>query len=100
MEKRRSMDENRVYGSARNFGGKIQEEAGAAVGDTTEQIKGKINQAAGTAQNLYGQTADATRDTATSLDKWFRQTIETQPYATAVVALGLGWLLGRMHRPY
>jgi hypothetical protein len=33
------------------------------------------------------------------LDSWLRNAIETQPYTTAVVALGIGWLLGRMHRP-
>jgi hypothetical protein len=47
--------------------------------------------ALGLAQDLYGQTADAARDTAANL--------ETQPYAAAIVALGIGWLLGRMHRP-
>jgi hypothetical protein len=26
-------------------------------------------------------------------------TIEAQPYTTALAALGIGWLLGRMHRP-
>jgi hypothetical protein len=34
-----------------------------------------------------------------NFDKWLRTTIETQPYTTAIVALGIGWLLGRMHRP-
>ena len=48
---------------------------------------------------LYGQAADPARDTAATFDKWLRNTIETQPYATAIVALGIGWLLGRMHRP-
>ena len=27
------------------------------------------------------------------------RTIEAQPYTAAIVAMGLGWLLGRMHRP-
>jgi hypothetical protein len=55
--------------------------------------------ALGLARNLCGQTADAARDTAANLDKRLRNTIETQPYAAAIVALGIGWLLGRMHRP-
>ena len=25
--------------------------------------------------------------------------IETEPYTAVAIALGLGWLLGRMHRP-
>jgi hypothetical protein len=59
----------------------------------------KLDQAAGAAQDLYGQAADAARDTAVSFDKWLRTTIETRPYTTAIVAFGIGWFLGRMHRP-
>ena len=93
------MDENRLEGTARNLGGTIQEGVGRATGDTKIKAEGLMNQAAGTAQDLYGQTADAARQTATTLDAWLRNSIETQPYTTAVVALGIGWLLGRLHRP-
>jgi uncharacterized protein YjbJ (UPF0337 family) len=93
------MDEDRLYGTARNVGGEVEEGVGRATGNVKTQLRGKLDQAAGTAQDLYGQTADAARDTAANLDKWLRTTIETQPYATALVALGIGWLLGRMHRP-
>jgi hypothetical protein len=64
------------------------------------------NRAAGAAQDLYGQARDsaadaagAVGDSAASLEKWLRHTIETQPCTTALVAVGIGWLLGRMHRP-
>jgi uncharacterized protein YjbJ (UPF0337 family) len=93
------MDEDRLYGTARNLGGKVEEGVGRATGDVQTQIRGKLDQAAGTAQDLYGQTADAARETAITFDKWLRSTIETQPYTAAMVALGIGWLLGRMHRP-
>jgi hypothetical protein len=33
------------------------------------------------------------------MDAWLRETIETQPYTSALIALGIGWLLGRLHRP-
>jgi hypothetical protein len=39
------------------------------------------------------------RETASSFEKALRHTIETQPYTSALVALGIGWLLGRLHRP-
>jgi uncharacterized protein YjbJ (UPF0337 family) len=94
------MDEDRVYGTARNLGGKVEEGLGRVTGDKQTQLKGKLDQLAGTAQDLYGQTADAARDTAGNLDKWLRNTIETQPYVTAIVALGIGWLIGRMRRPF
>jgi uncharacterized protein YjbJ (UPF0337 family) len=93
------MDEDRLHGTARNLGGKVEEGIGRTTGDVKTQLQGKLDQAAGAAQDLYGQAADAARDTAVSFDKWLRTTIETQPYTTAIVALGIGWLLGRMHRP-
>ena len=93
------MDENRIEGSARNLGGKVQEGVGRVTGDVQSTIEGVVNQAAGTAQNLYGQSADVARQNASTLDSWLRNAIETQPYTTAIVALGIGWLLGRMHRP-
>ena len=93
------MDENRIEGTVRNLGGKAQEQLGRVTGDAEFQAKGKLNQAIGAGQDLLGQAADATRETAGSLDQWLRRTIETQPYTTAIVALGIGWLFGRMHRP-
>jgi uncharacterized protein YjbJ (UPF0337 family) len=93
------MDENRVTGTAKNFGGKVEEGVGRVTGDAQTQAEGIADQVAGSAQDLYGQAADAARDTAVTFDKWLRNTIETQPYTTAAVALGIGWLLGRMHRP-
>ena len=93
------MDENRSQGTARNWAGKVQEGVGSVTGDANERAEGLLNQAAGTAQDLYGQAADTARDSAVTFDKWLRKTIETQPYTTAIVALGLGWLLGRLHRP-
>jgi uncharacterized protein YjbJ (UPF0337 family) len=100
------MDENRIAGTARNIGGKVEEGFGRATGDARSQVEGIANQEAGAAQDLYGQARDSAadpastvRDSAASLEKWLRHTIETQPYTTAVVAVGIGWLLGRMHRP-
>jgi hypothetical protein len=73
---------------------------GRVTGDKETQLHGQLDQMAGTAQDLYGQAADAARETVGELDKWLRNTIETQPYTTAVVTLGIGWLLGRMRRPF
>jgi uncharacterized protein YjbJ (UPF0337 family) len=93
------MDENRLEGSARNFGGRVQEGVGKATGDTKSQAEGVMNQAAGAAQNLYGQAADVVRQNAKPVEEWLRDKIETQPYTTIIAALGIGWLLGRMRRP-
>jgi uncharacterized protein YjbJ (UPF0337 family) len=100
------MDENRIAGTARNIGGKAQEGIGRAVGDTRTQVEGIANQVKGTAQDLYGQArdsasqlADDTAVAARSFESTVRDTIENQPYTAVFVALGIGWLLGRMHRP-
>jgi uncharacterized protein YjbJ (UPF0337 family) len=100
------MDENRVSGTARNMGGKVEEGFGRVTGDTKTQAEGIARQVSGAAQDMYGQARDAASDmagsargTASSLEKLLRNTIETQPYTSALVALGIGWLLGRMHRP-
>ena len=107
------MDENRVVGAAKDMGGKVQEGFGRIVGDAKTQAEGVANQVKGTAQDLYGQardgasqiadaaseTAAVARQTATSFENSLRNTIETQPYTAVFLALGLGWLLGRMHRP-
>jgi uncharacterized protein YjbJ (UPF0337 family) len=93
------MVENRVEGTVRNVSGKVQEGVGRATGNAQTRVEGLADQAAGAAQDLYGQATDTARETATTLDRWVRNTIETQPYASALIALGIGWLLGRMHRP-
>jgi uncharacterized protein YjbJ (UPF0337 family) len=100
------MDENRVSGTARNVGGKVQEGFGRVTGDTQTQAEGIANQVGGAAQDLYGRARDSAGDAADtaltaagSFEKLLRNAIEHQPYTTAAVALGLGWLLGRMHRP-
>jgi uncharacterized protein YjbJ (UPF0337 family) len=99
------MNEDRVMGTARNLGGKVQEGIGRVTGDTKSQAEGVMNQAAGAAQNLYGQARDtaadaaqAVRQGAVSAEDYIRQTIETRPYTVALAALCVGWLLGRMGR--
>ena len=100
------MDENRLSGTAKNIGGKLEEGFGQVAGDTKTQAEGIARQVSGAAQDLYGQARDAASDvagtaggTASSFEKLLRNTIETQPYTSALVALGIGWLFGRMHRP-
>ena len=99
------MNEDRVMGTARNLGGKVQEGVGRVTGDTKSQVEGVMNQAAGAAQDLYGQAkdtasdaAEAVRQGAVNAEDYIRQTIEKRPYTVAFAALCVGWLLGRMGR--
>ena len=88
------MEENRLEGTVRNVGGKVQEGVGRATGDTKSKVEGVMNQAAGSAQDLYGQAA-VVRQNAGPVEAWLRNKVETQPYTTVIAALGIGWLLGR-----
>jgi ElaB/YqjD/DUF883 family membrane-anchored ribosome-binding protein len=56
-------------------------------------------QTSGRASRLGNATSQAARKTAGSFEKALRNTIENQPYTAVAIAVGLGWLLGRMHRP-
>jgi hypothetical protein len=81
-----------------------------AFGDAKKQASGVVGDAADAAQDLYDHAVDsaadvagsankAARQTAGSFERALRNTIETQPYTAVAIAIGLGWLLGRMHRP-
>src|SRR5690349_14689127 len=92
-----AMDENRFTGSTRSPGGKTEEETSRLAGEAKSH--GTPDPAAERSQDIYDHTADTARQTAAGFEKWLRSTIETQPYTAALAALGIGWLLGRMHRP-
>jgi uncharacterized protein YjbJ (UPF0337 family) len=99
------MNEDRIAGTTRNLGGKVQEGFGRVTGDTKTQAEGLVNQATGTAQDLYGQAKDTAADAAQMVrrgaadaEDFVRRTIEERPYTTAVVALCIGWVIGRMGR--
>jgi ElaB/YqjD/DUF883 family membrane-anchored ribosome-binding protein len=81
-----------------------------ALGDAKKQASGVADAVTDAAQDVYEQARDsaadvantagtAARKTVNSFERAIRNTIETQPYTAAAIALGLGWLLGRMHRP-
>jgi uncharacterized protein YjbJ (UPF0337 family) len=99
------MDTDRISGTARNLGGKVEEGIGRAVGDTETQVRGKVDQAMGTAQDLYGQAKDTAADAAHAIgqgaavaDDYVRNIIEDRPYTVAFAALAIGFLLGRAGR--
>jgi len=53
------MDENRLSGTAKNLGGKVEEAFGRATGDARTHTHGQMRQAEGSVQDLYGQAKDA-----------------------------------------
>jgi uncharacterized protein YjbJ (UPF0337 family) len=75
------MMNDRVEGTAREFGGRVQETVGNVTGDTKTQAQGLYNQAAGQAQQAAGQFSDV---------------IKAQPIVASLIALAIGYVLGRL----
>ena len=79
---------DRLQGAAREMGGRVQQQVGEAVGDGKMQADGLYNQALGTAQQMWGQAQDATEQVSGA--------IRAQPLVAAAVAVGIGYILGRL----
>jgi uncharacterized protein YjbJ (UPF0337 family) len=109
-----SMNDDRFAGTAKNVGGRVEQGFGRATGDVKAEVEGKIKQATGAAQDVYGQAKDAAgeaygqakdavgdaarsvQEHAAPLEEFLRNAIESRPYTSVAVALGLGWFIGRM----
>ena len=96
------MDENRSSGSG---------DLGDAAADARRRAETVAKDAKQAARNVYGQARksaaavsedarDALSDTASSFERVLRRTIEEQPYTALLIGVGIGWLLGRSHRPF
>lgn len=72
---------DRVEGTARDFGGRVQETVGNVTGDTKTQAQGLYNQASGQAQQAAAQFSDV---------------VKAQPVVASLVALAIGYVLGRL----
>lgn len=99
------MNEDRVMGTAKNVGGQVEQAAGRATGDLKSQLQGKASQVEGAVQDLYGQAKDAAANAAGAVaeraseaEDFVRRAIEQRPYTTAALALGIGFLIGRLGR--
>jgi uncharacterized protein YjbJ (UPF0337 family) len=97
----------RIEGSVRNVAGKAEEGFGKAIGDTATEVRGRVNQAAGAVQEAYGRTRDAAaeggravKDAVVGGHDVVAKFMEKNPHATAIIALGIGLLIGyAAHRP-
>ena len=77
-----------IKGAAREMGGRAQEVIGDTMGDAKMRAEGLYNRAGGQVQQAMGQAQDAA-------DR-FTGMVRAQPLIAAAVALGVGYLLGRM----
>ena len=71
----------------------------SAMRDARKQAGGVANEVSDAASQVADAATNAARKTASSFEKALRDTIEDRPSAVAI-ALGLGWLFGRTHRPF
>jgi uncharacterized protein YjbJ (UPF0337 family) len=72
---------DRVEGTAREFGGRVQEAVGDVTGDSKTQAQGLYNQASGQAQQAAAQFSDV---------------VKAQPIVASLIALAIGYVLGRL----
>jgi len=112
------MDKDRIVGSAKDIGGKVEGAIGDATGDARTQAAGRAREAAGTVQNLYGQAKDAARDASDAAVSYakdayensgetFRggseavaQKVQDNPLGSLLIAGGIGFALALlMTRP-
>src|ERR1700738_2268579 len=56
------MDRDRVGGAAKDAAVKVEGAGGDLAGDAETRASGRLREASGTVQNLYGQAKDAARD--------------------------------------
>jgi uncharacterized protein YjbJ (UPF0337 family) len=66
------INKDQIEGRLKEAGGKIQEAAGKAVGNTTQQVKGAVNKTAGAAQAKFG-------DVKSDIEKESDRDIDTRP---------------------
>jgi ElaB/YqjD/DUF883 family membrane-anchored ribosome-binding protein len=80
------MDENRPSETAKNPGESAEE--------------GSVQGSYGQAKHSAADSIDAVRKMPGSVEDTIRHYIEHRPYTTVAIALALGWLIGRSHRPF
>src|SRR5215471_2260266 len=112
------MDKDRMAGSAKEFGGRVEGAIGEMAGDAKTQASGRAREAAGTVQNLYGQAKDAASDATDAAinfakdaydnsgdtlrdgTKAMAKTVRDNPLGALLVAGGIGFALALlMSRP-
>ncbi len=115
------MDEDKVEGTVRNLGGKVEGAFGSMTGDTKLQAEGAADRAAGTAQNAYGQAKDAVRDGVDAIKSkarsvadhggsqvldqieeagdYLAEQVDNRPVTALLIAAGIGFLIALASKP-
>ena len=78
----------------------VEDSVQRALSDAKENARNVAKEARGAVKDVTDATTDAVAATADSFERALRRTIETQPYTSVLIGVGVGWLLGRIHRPF
>jgi uncharacterized protein YjbJ (UPF0337 family) len=108
------MDKDRIAGAAKDAAGKVEGAVGDFAGDAETSTSGRLREATGTVQNLYGQAKDAARDagdaavsyakdaydnsgdTLRDSSKAVAKQVRDNPLAALLLAGGVGFALAMM----
>ena len=108
------MDKDRIVGSAKDAAGKVEATVGDIVGDAKAQAAGRLREATGVAQTLYGQAKDAAREASDAAVSYaedaydnsgdtFRdgsqaiaKKVQDNPLGSILIAGGIGFALALM----
>jgi uncharacterized protein YjbJ (UPF0337 family) len=92
FNKEHDMDDDRIEGTAREFGGKVQGAAGDLLGDAKMSTEGRVHEAVGKLQENYGAAADQIR----GLSEELAERVHESPLLAVLASVGIGYLLGRL----
>lgn len=94
------MTDQRIEGTATQAGGKIQSSLGTLTDNPKLEIKGRLNQAKGKAQDLYGQAIDGLDRLVERAPSDIKEPARTglefarrKPLLTTAIVAGVGLLL-------
>jgi ElaB/YqjD/DUF883 family membrane-anchored ribosome-binding protein len=62
-------------------------------------LYGQVRDSASQVADAAGRRGEFARKSASAFETALRETIENSPYTAVAIGVGLGWLLGRTHRP-
>ena len=81
------MDKDRITGAAKDVAGKVEGAFGDATGDAETKASGRVREAAGTVQNLYGQAKDAAKDAGDAAASFAKDAMDTDVYRDGAQAV-------------
>lgn len=66
------VDTDRIVGTAKEVGGRVQSEVGDLAGSNANSVEGRFREAQGKAQDAFGQAKDTLRDVADNAGDYAR----------------------------